>query len=131
MKNRKQIRNIVEKSVKASFREGKLIEKKAATFVKLFNSQPKAEAIQLLSQLLKRMKLEINSATLIVESVIPLSKKQKDIIKKKFSAKFTVTNSQFKINPQILGGLRIRVGDHIYDDSIKMRIYQVKEAIAG
>lgn len=131
MKNRKQIRNVVDKAVKASFKDGKLIEIRAINFMKLFKAQPRMEAIKLLSEFLKRLKMVMNSTTLVVESVIPLSKKQKEIIRKKFSSKFTITDSQYKINPQILGGLKIRVGDHIYDDSIQARIYQVKEAITG
>lgn len=131
MKTRKQIENIVDKAIEASFKDNKLLEKKALGFVKLFNAQPRMEAIKLLSEFLKRMKVALNSTTMIVESTIPLSKKQKDIIKKKFSSKFTITNSEFKLNPELLGGLRIKVGDHIYDDSIRSRIYQVKEAIAG
>lgn len=131
MKYRKRIEIILDKAIKASFKDGRLMEAKAISFVKIFKAQGGAEAIELLSEFLKRVKREIDSTTMVVESVIPLTKKQKNIIKKKFSSKFKVTNSQFKINPQILGGLKIRVGDHIYDDSIQARIYQVKEAIAG
>jgi len=131
MKTRKQIRNIVGKAIKASFKDGKVIEKKALGFVKLFSAQPRIEAIELLMNFLKRIKLGVNSTTMVVESIVPLSIRQKDIIKKKMSLKFTITNSEFKLNPQLLGGLKIKVGDHIYDDSIRSRIYQVKEAIAG
>ncbi len=131
MKKRKQIRKIIEKAIGACFKEGKLTEKRALGFVKLFSVQPRAEAIELLSEFFKRIKAEINLTHMLVESVIPLSKKQKDIIRKKFSLRFNITSAEFKLNPQILGGLKIRVGDHIYDDSIRSRIYQVKEAIAG
>lgn len=131
MKNRKQIRIIINKAIKASFEDGKLLELKALNFANFFKAQPRVEAIELLSEFLRRLKIEMNATALVIESVVPLSKKQQDIIKKKFSSQFTITNSQVKINPQILGGLRIRVGDHIYDDSIQARIYQVKEAIVG
>lgn len=130
MKIRKQIKSIMDKAIEASFKDGKLMEKKALGFVKLFKSQPGREAIELLSEFLKRIKLEVNSTTMVVESTVPLSKKQKEIIKRKFSLRFTITNSEFKLNPEILGGLKIKVGDHIYNDSILARIYQVKEAIA-
>lgn len=131
MKNKKQIRTIINKAIKASFKDGKLLELKALNFANFFKAQPRVEAIELLSEFLRRLKIEMNATVLVIESVIPLSKKQQDIIKKKFSSKFTITNSQVKINPEILGGLKIRVGDHIYDDSIQARIYQVKEAIVG
>lgn len=131
MKTRKQIESIVDKGVKACFKDDKLLDKKALGFVNLFKSQPKMEAIKFLSEFLKRMRVALNSTSMLVESTIPLSKKQKDIIKRKFSLRFTITNSEFKLNPQLLGGLRVKVGDHIYDDSIRSRIYQIKEAIAG
>lgn len=131
MKTRKQIESIIDKAIKASFQDGKIMEKKALGFVKLFNAQPRMEAIELLSNFLKRIKLFLNSTTMIVESTIPLSLRQKNSVKRKFSLRFTITNSEFKLNPQLLGGLKIKVGDHIYDDSIISRIYQVKEAIRG
>ena len=131
MKTRKQIESIADKAIKACFKDGKLLEKKALGFVNLFKSQSRIEAIKLLSEFLKRMRVALNATTMIVESTIPLSSRQKDIIKRKFSLQFTITNSEFKLNPQLLGGLKIKVGDHIYDDSIRSRIYQVKEAIAG
>lgn len=131
MKTRKQIESIIDKAIKACFKDGQLLEKKALGFIRLFKFQPRVEAIKLLSEFLKRMRLALNSTTLVVESMIPLSSRQKDVIRRKFSLRFTITNSQFKLNPQLLGGLKIKVGDHIYDDSIRARIYQVKEVIRG
>lgn len=131
MKTSKQIKSIIDKTILVSFKNNKPLEKKALKFVNLFKSQPRMEAIKILSEYLKRIKLRVNSTTMIVESTIPLSKKHQDIIKKKMTPGFTITNSEFKLNPELLGGLKIKLGDDIYDDSIRSRIYQVKEAIAG
>lgn len=131
MKTKKQIKDLVNKVIGVSFKDGKLLEKKVLNFVNLFKSQPKTEAIELLTEYLKRLRIMINANTLVIESVTSLSQKQKDIIKKKFSSQFTIINTEFKLNPSLLGGLKVKIGDHIYEDSIMSRVKQIGEAIHG
>lgn len=131
MKTSKQIRAIVNKATDVSFKDGKLQEGKVLTFIKLFKSQSRTEAIKLLAEYMKRLRLIINSTTMIVESVIPLSQKDKTSLKKKFSSSFKIQNTQYRLNPSLLGGLRVRIGDYISEDSIMSRINQIGEAIRG
>lgn len=131
MKTRKQIESIVGKATDASFKEGKLMEKKVLNFVKLFKSQPRVEAIGLLLKYLKRLRFIINSTTMTVESVILLSQKNKLTLKKNFGSRFKIQNTIYKLNPSLLGGLRVKIGNYVSEDSIASRIAQIGEAIRG
>lgn len=131
MKTKKQIGNIVEKAIDASFMDGRFMEKQALTFIKLFRSQPKVEAVVLLSEYLKKLRFAIKATTMVVESVIPLSQKDKLTLKKNFVARFKIQNSIYKLNPSLLGGLRVKIGDHVFEDSIVSKIAQIGEAIRG
>lgn len=131
MKTKKQIGNIVEKAIDASFMDGRFMEKQALTFIKLFRSQPKVEAVVLLSEYLKKLRFAIKATTMVVESVIPLSQKDKLTLKKNFVGRFKIQNSIYKLNPSLLGGLRVKIGDHVFEDSIVSKIAQIGEAIRG
>lgn len=131
MKTKKQIQSIIQKSIDASFKDGKLLEKRAQSFIKIFKSQSKVEAIELLTQYLKNLKRVLNSTTMVVESVIPLANSEKADLKKKYATGFTVHNIEYKLDPSLLGGLRVKIGDYISEDSLRSRIAQVKEIIHG
>lgn len=129
MKIKKQIKIIVEKCVDDSFKDGRLIEGKALKYIKLFKSRSSAEAIGLLSEFLKELKYRIDSTTMTVESPIPLFKSDMDKIKRKFSSGYLILDSKLVLNPSLMGGLRVKIGDHLFEDSIRSRMEQVAEAI--
>lgn len=129
MKTRKQVKSIVNKVVSLSFKDGKLNEKKVVDVIKLFKIQPRVEAIWLLSEYSKKLKLMLDSKTMMVESVIPLSQKELSKLRKKFSSQYEIFNTEFKLSPSLLGGLKVKIGDYIFEDSIISRINQLGRAI--
>ncbi len=131
MKTKKQIQSIIQKCIDASFDGGKLLEQRAQSFIKIFKSQPRVEAIELLTQYLKSVKRVLGSTTMIVESVIPLSSSEKVNLKKKYATGFTIQSIEYKLDPSLLGGLKVKIGDYISEDSLRSRIAQVKETIHG
>jgi|BEDMetMinimDraft_2_1075160.scaffolds.fasta_scaffold00771_2 F-type H+-transporting ATPase subunit delta len=38
---------------------------------------------------------------------------------------------EFKVNPSLLGGMVLRVGDHVIDGSLRTRLEQLKQALAS
>ena len=73
-----------------------------------------------------------------IETVVPLTvaqiKKAKKIVEGKglpAGRQVKITRVKTFINPDILGGFKLRVGDEIYDETIKGKIEQVKEAIVS
>lgn len=67
----------------------------------------------------------------IVESVIALDEKTLKRLEENLSSK---TGKKIKlknsINPLIMGGLRVRVGDKVFDDTIKNRLDNLSEQLA-
>lgn len=128
---KKYLQKMINKLAAISFRDGSLVESQVVKTIKLLKLQPASEAIQALSEYLKRIKRRQRQHTMYVETVIPLSptqiKKMKKIVEKKVKITKVVTH----INPDILGGFKLKVGDNIWDESILGKINQVKEAIRG
>ena len=145
MKKSKLLQKTITKLVEASFKDGKMVEGQVIKSIKAIKSLPRYEAIQALSEYLKSLKRMMREHTMYIETVIPLSpiqiKKAKKIIEKKINPSATlrvngersrtikITKIITNVNPEILGGFKLRVGDEIWDESILGKINQIKEAI--
>ncbi len=71
-----------------------------------------------------------NRAKAIVRSVVPLSDEQKQKLTKQLTEtsgyKIELENI---IDPSLIGGLRIRIGDHMIDHSVKTGIHNMKDLL--
>ncbi|MBI2330391.1 F0F1 ATP synthase subunit delta [Candidatus Daviesbacteria bacterium] len=129
MKKSKLIQKTVNKLVDASFKDGRMLEIQVFRSIKVLKSLPSAEAIQALSEYLKALKRKEREHTMCIETVIPLSPTQISKAKKIVERKYLITKVLVSINPDILGGFKLRIGDQIWDESVLGKINQVKEAI--
>lgn len=138
MKIKKQLQKTVSKLVDASFKDGRMLEFQVIKSIKIFKVLPKYQAIQALSEYLKLLKRKEREHTLYIETTIPLTpaqiKKAKNVIEKRtlpVGRQAKITKVLVNINPEILGGFKLRVGDEIFDESVLGKINQVKEVIAN
>lgn len=129
MKKSKLLQKTITKLVEASFKDGKLVESQVVKSIKTLKALPRYAAILALSEYLKGIKREERKHTMYIETTTPLSpiqiKKAKKIVEKKVKITKVITS----INPEILGGFKLRIGDEIWDESLMGKIMQVKEAI--
>lgn len=131
MKNKKQLQKVVSKLVSLSFKDGKMIESQVTKSIKALKLLPKHDAILALSEYLKELKRLERNHTIFIETSIPLSPSHLKKIKKIMDKRVKITKVVASINPEILGGFKLRVGDETWDDSLVGKINQVKEAIVG
>jgi F-type H+-transporting ATPase subunit b len=61
----------------------------------------------------------------VVTSALPLTDAEKDNVKQTLN----VSNVEYKVNPSILGGLVVRVGDQVVDDSIASQMSGLHESL--
>lgn len=131
MKKNKRLDPIIDQAVKASFKDGRLLELQTEKLAVIFKKLPLTDAIYLTQGFLKAIKREAGKHTLVVESVIPLSGAEVMKLKKNLPGQLKINNERLVINPNLLGGVRARVGDTVYDLSLKGKLGQIKEAIHG
>lgn len=62
-----------------------------------------------------------------VTSALPLNEKEKAQVQKALNVK----EVKFRVNPNILGGLVIRVGDRVIDDSVANQMGELRESLLG
>lgn len=128
---RKLDRVVINKLINESFKEGKLIESKVLKSITLLKSQSSTQAIYSLQEYLRELKRMQREHTLHIETVIPISPGQLKKIKRVIEKNVKITKIVTTINPEILGGVRLRVGDEIWDQSLLGKLNQVKEVIAN
>lgn len=131
MKKNKQLQKLVARLVEASFKDGRMIESQVSKSIKLLKTYPKAKAILALSEYLKSLKRMERQYTIYIESSIPLPLDVVNRMKRVVSKKMTITKVITSVNPQILGGFKLKIGDEIWDESILGRINQIKEVLIG
>lgn len=129
MKQSKLLQKTITKLIEASFKDGRILETQVAKSIKLLKSLPKYQAIWTLQEYLKQLKSKERQHTMYIETVIPLTdwqiKKAKKIVEKRAK----ITKVKLLVNPQILGGFKLKVGDNIWDESILGKLNQLKEEI--
>jgi F-type H+-transporting ATPase subunit b len=73
---------------------------------------------------------ELTGEAVEVTSALPLSKEEQDAVKKNVLNKMgTKTNVEFHVDPKILGGLVIRVGDKVLDGSVSGQLESLSKSL--
>jgi F-type H+-transporting ATPase subunit delta len=108
---------------------GQLDDNKLRDLVsKLIAAKPR-DFQAILASLQRLTRLEQARRSVIVESATTLNdgERQKVVagLTKDYGNKLTI---EYKINPELLGGLRIKVGDDVYDGSVQGRIDRLSKA---
>lgn len=78
--------------------------------------------LAILSALTELVRLETARHTATVTSAIPLTEAEKAAIEAKLSAQTPGLRFVWQTNPELIGGITIKVGDDVTDASIKSRI---------
>lgn len=128
MKLDKRLQTMVQTMAEGSFNDsGKLQEVKVQSYLQSLKKLPASRALSALQAYLKQLKREIAQKTLQIESVIPLTKPEVEKITRFMSGQTAVIQVKTKLNPSLLGGIRLKMGDVVYDDSVSRKIKTLKE----
>ncbi len=132
MKIKKHLRELVKKSVCESFNKtGKLNSTAVEKLTKAFRSLPSYEAIPALSEYLNGIKRIISQSTLTIETSLSLTKTDTQKITRLLEKHYQISQTQTQINPDLLGGIRIKIGDLVVDDSLNSKIERIGVVIHG
>jgi ATP synthase F1 delta subunit len=72
-----------------------------------------------------------SNVTVKVSSAVPLTKEEQAALRKRLHARFSQDLSlSFEVEPSILGGVVVKVGDKIIDGSVKGRLEALKQTLA-
>jgi hypothetical protein len=131
MKSIKTIKKQAIKAAQLSFKGGKLDEAVVRKFVKAFKGLPLGESILTLNQYMKALRSGVNKTTLTVESVVSIPKADIKTLSEGLGKQYQILETREELNPSLLGGIKVRIGDVIFDNSLRSKINQIGNALKG
>ena len=131
MKLTKEARKLSKELFRSSFTQAKLDETKVRVLANSVAARKPRHYIDILKNYLRLIRLETEKHHAIIESATVLdpatAKKVVGDLKTKYG---TDLSTEFKINPELLGGVRIKIGSDVWDGSVRNRLTRLGEELA-
>ena len=111
--------------------EGRLHGSRVKNVVKLLAEKKPRHYLATLTAFQRLVRLEVAKRTAVVESVTALSGEMRDQLRADLQKKFGADIAcDFVINPELIGGLRVKVGNHVWDGSVRAKLQALGDRIA-
>ncbi len=132
MKISKEARRSSRQLFRACMVDGKLDEARVRTVVSsVSNSKPRGY-IAILDAFARLVASEVDRQRAIVESATALTPAIQSDLQASLSKKYGRTlNLEFQTRPELLGGIRIKVGSDVWDGSVKARLEGLASSLAA
>ena len=128
MKGTKQSRRLATQLFNSCQVDGLLNADRVRKAVSLLIEQKPRGYFGILQNLQRLVKLDEASRTARVESAVALSKaQQEDVLNSLKLLKSGDVTVDFDTNPGLIGGMRIKIGDDVYDGSVKTRLTSLSD----
>jgi len=109
--------------------DGRLDETKLGNAVRQIAQEKPRDFRGILSGIKRLVRLELERRRVVVESSAELDQASRDRITASLAPKYgTGLSYEFRTNPELLGGLKIRVGNDVFDGSVKGRLDRLANA---
>jgi F-type H+-transporting ATPase subunit delta len=116
--------------LKLSFTNGKLDQQKVSQMVQTVLSEKPRHYAEVLKSYQRLVRLEVERRYVVVESASDLNAQVRDQVLTKLKARYgDDLTTEFRTNQALLGGLRIKVGDDVWDGSVRYRLNALQEQL--
>ena len=130
MKINKEIRRLSREMLRASFTDGQLNSGRIAAFVDSLIARKPRNYIHVLKNYRRLLRLEVEKRRARIETASEVDReatsKVIENLKKKYGNDLT---TEFVVDPQLLGGMRIRVGSDVWDGTVRNRLEQLQQQL--
>ena len=123
------------KSAKRYFRacrqpDGSINERGLKEVIQLIADEKPRNYLAVLTQIYRLVELAIEENTVRVESAAPLSDRGASVFTALEQRYGPASRTSYEENPSLLGGLRIRRGNNIWDGSLSGRLTRLQQALS-
>jgi len=130
MKINKEIRRLSREMLRASFTDGQLDPGKIRSLVDSLIARKPRNHIDVLKNYKRLLRLELDKRRARIEAASEVdpstSSELVANLKKKYGNDLT---AEFVVNPQLLGGMRIRVGSDVWDGTVRGRLERLQQQL--
>ena len=129
MKGTKQSRRFAKQLFKSCQVNGRLDADRTQKSVQLLIEKKPRGYFGILQHLHRLVKLDEASRTARVESAVALGQAQQQDIQDSLNRlKDGNVTVEFAENPRLIGGMRVKIGDDVFDGSVKTRLTDLSES---
>jgi len=130
MKINKETRQLSKELFRASFVDGRLDGSRVSSLVKTLIEKKPRHYIHVLEAYQRLLRLEVEKRTATIETATELSPDAGQQIVENLKRKYgSDLAARFVVNPQLLGGMRIRVGSDVWDSSVRNRLQRLQQQL--
>ena len=130
MKINKEIRQQSKDLLRASFTDGQLDQGRVSSLVRSLLDKKPRNYLAILDNYKRLLRLEIEKRTATIESADELAPDvARDVVtnlKRRYGPDLT---TRFVVNPELLGGMRIRIGSDVWDSSVRNRLQRLEATL--
>ena len=128
MKGNKQSRRGAKQLFKSCQVDGQLAEERVRQAVALVIEKKPRGYFGILQELQRLVKLDVSSRSARVESAVALTDAQQQNIRESLGRlKAGEVTVEFAENADLIGGMRVKIGDDVFDGSVKTRLATLSE----
>ena len=130
MKINKEIRRLSREMLRASFTDGQLDSGRISSLVDSLIARKPRNYIGVLKNYRRLLRIEVEKRRARIETASEVDRETSSRLvtnlKKKYGSDLT---AEFVVNPQLLGGMRIRVGSDVWDGSVRNRLERLQQQL--
>ena len=130
MKVNKEIRRLSREMLRASFTNGQLDSGRIASLVDSLIARKPRNYVDVLKNYRRLLRLEVEKRRARIETASEVDReatsKVIENLKKRYGDDLT---TEFVVNPQLLGGMRIRVGSDVWDGTVRNRLERLQQQL--
>ena len=130
MKLNKEIRQLSRKMLQASFTDGQLDSGRIASLVDSLVTQKPRNYVDVLKNYKRLLRLELEKRSATIETASEMNPAIRSEIEANLKSKYgNDLATEFHVDPQLLGGMRIRVGSDVWDGSVRNRLERLQQEL--
>ena len=130
MKQTKEIRRLSRQMLRASFTDGQLDPGRIKALVDSLVARKPRGYVDVLKHYHRLLRLELEKRRATVETASELDPARRQelvaMLKKKYGNDLT---AEFIVKPELLGGMRIRVGSNVWDGTVRNRLERLQHEL--
>jgi F-type H+-transporting ATPase subunit delta len=130
MKINKEIRRLSRAMLRASFTDGQLDPGRIGSLVDSLIARKPRNYIAVLNNYRRLLRLELEKRQARIETASELDSSTSSELVTNLRNKYgTDLTTQFVVNPELLGGMRIRVGSDVWDGTVRNRLERLQQEL--
>jgi F-type H+-transporting ATPase subunit delta len=130
MKLNKEIRRLSRKMLQASFTDGQLDPGRISSLVDSLITHKPRNYIDVLKNYRRLLRLELEKRHATVETSSEVDPAIRSEIVANLKSKYgNDLSTEFHVDPRLLGGMRVRVGNDVWDGSVRNRLERLQHEL--